>query len=85
MKFLINPNASCHLRWACLLAKEKWIQRNKFSWWIKRQSFIQVPNDDTLTLDHKSKVKDFEIAIYNQKINNKEIENSYFKRSLYQC
>lgn len=41
---------------------------------------IQSPSDDTLTLDHKSKIKDFEIAIYNQKINNKEIENSYLKK-----
>lgn len=41
---------------------------------------IQAPSDDTLTLDHKSKIKDFEIAIYNQKIHNKEIENSYLKK-----
>lgn len=41
---------------------------------------IQMPNDDTLSLDHKSKIKNVEIAIYNQKIHNKDVEDTYLKK-----
>lgn len=41
---------------------------------------IQMPSDPTLTLDHKTKINDYDIAIYNQRINGKEIDNSYLKK-----
>lgn len=41
---------------------------------------IQMPNDPTLTLEHKTKVKDYHISIYNQKINGKDVDSSYLKK-----
>jgi Zn-dependent metalloprotease len=81
MKFLINPLT---LLLSTILVLSACQKRNEFKdtnliVGLNTQH-IESPDDTNLVLDHKSKVKSFEIAIYNQKINNKEIEDSYLKK-----